>query len=105
MAHDTKTYKEEDLEDFNFLIRIFSQKQNEGVAYFVGNCEGSVKKKISEQMLTEGSLSNEVGKDDAYLIVKSMKNADGEDRGHTLGIGQCIKLGRVEYSVIEMKTN
>lgn len=33
-----------------------------------------------------------------------MKNSDGSNRGHPIEIGEQIRLGRVVYNVIEMKT-
>jgi len=43
-------------------------------------------------------------KDGTYLIVRSLKNpVDGTNKGHALEIGEKIKIGRIEYSVIEMK--
>lgn len=38
------------------------------------------------------------------MIVQSIKNPENDGAGDVLGIGQCIKMGRVEYSIIEMKT-
>lgn len=35
-------------------------------------------------MHTEESMSNEVAKEDAYLIVTSLKNSDGTPKGHVL---------------------
>ncbi|CAD8080123.1 unnamed protein product [Paramecium primaurelia] len=38
-----------------------------------------------------------------YLIVRSLKNADGVQKGYTLQEGDLLKLGRVEYHVIEIR--
>eukprot|EP01017_Pseudomicrothorax_dubius_P003642 TRINITY_DN10563_c0_g2_i2.p1 TRINITY_DN10563_c0_g2~~TRINITY_DN10563_c0_g2_i2.p1 ORF type:complete len:497 (+),score=83.83 TRINITY_DN10563_c0_g2_i2:37-1527(+) len=47
-------------------------------------------------------IQHEEGKhNEVYLIVRSLKNADGAQRGFTLVPGQVIKLGRMEFRVIE----
>ncbi|EAR90253.2 zinc finger protein (macronuclear) [Tetrahymena thermophila SB210] len=41
---------------------------------------------------------------DAYLIVRFLRNQKGEQKGYPLQVGDMIKLGRVEYCVIEKYT-
>jgi len=40
---------------------------------------------------------------DNFLIVRSLKNKDGIQKGYNLEPGDVIKLGRIEYAVIEFK--
>ncbi|KAM3128739.1 hypothetical protein pb186bvf_019151 [Paramecium bursaria] len=40
---------------------------------------------------------------DNYLIVRSLKNAEGVQKGYVLQPGDILKLGRIEYSVIEFR--
>jgi hypothetical protein len=37
----------------------------------------------------------------SFLIVRSLKNEDGTQKGYTLELGDIIRLGRIEYRVIE----
>lgn len=47
---------------------------------------------------------NNPNKHNIYLIVRSLKGADGKSqRGYALEPGHVIKLGRIEYRVIEIK--
>jgi len=53
----------------------------------------------------------EAPNENPYLIVRSLKNQHGEQKGYALGtngfnseIGDIIKLGRIEYVVSELKT-
>jgi hypothetical protein len=53
----------------------------------------------------------EAPNENPYLIVRSLKNQNGEQKGYALGIcvliseiGDIIKLGRIEYVVSELKT-
>jgi hypothetical protein len=39
-----------------------------------------------------------------FLIVRSLKNEDGTQKGYNLEVGDIIRLGRIEYRVIEYKT-
>jgi len=40
-----------------------------------------------------------------FLIVRSLKNEDGTQKGYNLEIGDIIRLGRIEYRVIEYRTH
>ena len=46
----------------------------------------------------------EAPNENPYLIVRSLKNQQGEQKGYPLEIGDIIKLGRIEYVVSELKT-
>ena len=92
---DAKSIKEEDLEDYTFLIRVYSQVQEGVLRYFVGKSEPSVEKGNQEQMMTEVSFSDDFGCDEAYIIVRNARNAQEEDLGHALGSIQTTqKSGR-----------
>jgi len=43
----------------------------------------------------------ESNKQNLFLIVRSLKNEEGVQRGYTLELGDIIRLGRIEYRVIE----
>jgi len=40
-------------------------------------------------------------KQNLFLIVRSLKNEEGVQRGYTLELGDILRLGRIEYKVIE----
>lgn len=44
-------------------------------------------------------------KNDVFLIVRSLKNSEGAQKGYALNVGDVIKLGRMEYTVLEMRND
>jgi autonomous glycyl radical cofactor GrcA len=55
-------------------------------------------------MALEDTKNNDCEKHNKYLIVRSLKGSDGKSqRGYSLSPGHVIKLGRIEYRVIEIK--
>lgn len=40
---------------------------------------------------------------DNFLIVRSLKNKEGLQKGYVLEPGDILKLGRIEYAVIEYR--
>lgn len=44
-------------------------------------------------------LDNDAKTEEVYLIVRSLKNKNNENKGYKLSPGQIIKLGRVQYVV------
>lgn len=56
-------------------------------------------------MVEEGVTEEQKKKQNIYLIVRSLKGQDGKSqRGYSLKPGDVIKLGRIEYKVIEVQT-
>eukprot|EP01017_Pseudomicrothorax_dubius_P038859 TRINITY_DN588_c0_g1_i10.p1 TRINITY_DN588_c0_g1~~TRINITY_DN588_c0_g1_i10.p1 ORF type:complete len:527 (-),score=115.43 TRINITY_DN588_c0_g1_i10:161-1741(-) len=48
-------------------------------------------------------LQFEEGKfNEVYLIVRSLKNSEGQQKGFPLEVGQVMKLGRMEFRVVEL---
>ena len=39
-------------------------------------------------------------RNDVYLIVRSLKNSEGSQKGYALNVGDVIKMGRMEYTVL-----
>lgn len=59
----------------------------------------------SEASRDPNSMEIEQAIENPYLIVRSLKNKEGEQKGYPLEIGDVIKLGRIEYVVSELKTS
>eukprot|EP00331_Platyophrya_macrostoma_P007568 CAMPEP_0176425466 /NCGR_PEP_ID=MMETSP0127-20121128/11403_1 /TAXON_ID=938130 /ORGANISM="Platyophrya macrostoma, Strain WH" /LENGTH=444 /DNA_ID=CAMNT_0017806627 /DNA_START=17 /DNA_END=1351 /DNA_ORIENTATION=+ len=52
----------------------------------------------------EDNLTHEYNKNTSlFLIVRSLKNDDGTQKGYNLELGDIIRLGRIEYRVIEFQ--
>lgn len=68
--------------------------------------KGGLRRDLTHQLDLDAPNEN------PYLIVRSLKNQQGEQKGYPLGINQCsiaeigdiVKLGRIEYMVAELKT-
>jgi len=52
--------------------------------------------KIDENQSIENTKNNHL-----FLIVRSLKNEDGTQKGYPLELGDIVRLGRIEYRVIE----
>jgi hypothetical protein len=46
-----------------------------------------------------------VDRSDIFLIVRSLKNTDGAQKGYALNVGDVIKMGRMEYTVLEIRND
>jgi hypothetical protein len=55
--------------------------------------------KIEQSQTTEESKNK-----DLFIIARSLKHEDGTQKGYELELGDIIRLGRIEYRVIEYQT-
>jgi hypothetical protein len=55
--------------------------------------------KIEQNQTTEESKHK-----DLFIIARSLKNEDGSQKGFELELGDIVRLGRIEYKVIEFQT-
>jgi len=53
----------------------------------------------------ENQTAEETKNKDIFLIVRSLKLEDGTQKGYGLELGDIIRLGRIEYRVIEYQTH
>jgi len=53
--------------------------------------------------LTDKSTSSDSTNHDNFLIVRSLKNKEGSQKGYIMEPGDIVKLGRIEYLVLETK--
>jgi len=64
------------------------------------------KKKDKFFLKVDETLSAEESKKkDLFLIVRSLKHEDGTQKGYPLELGDIVRLGRIEYRVIEYQTH
>jgi hypothetical protein len=56
--------------------------------------------KIDQTQTTEETKNK-----DLFLIARSLKHEDGTQKGYGLEVGDIIRLGRIEYRIIELQTH
>jgi translation elongation factor P/translation initiation factor 5A len=93
-----RTYKETE-----FAQAISSEGKAMDYLFSVTNDDennNSFSLKIDQNQTTEEAMNK-----DLFLIARSLKHEDGTQKGYGLELGDIIRLGRIEYRVIEFQTH
>jgi len=86
--------------DSNYLFSVISEGEKNNTQNLSADTQEPEKfyLKIDENQSIENHKTNHL-----FLIVRSLKNEDGTQKGYPLELGDIVRLGRIEYRVIEYR--
>ena len=80
-------------------LHLKNENKRHRIEFFNSGCIKEKNGSFSARTNSSNSPVEHKKEEDIYLIVRSLKNKNNENKGYRLRSGQVIKLGRVEYLI------
>lgn len=86
-------------------LHLKQENKKQKIEFFNSGCIKEKNGSFSARTNSSNSPVEHKKEEDIYLIVRSLKNKNNENKGYKLKSGQIIKLGRVEYLITSADNN